>query len=412
VEATYSDICDTGGVPWPGAGNICANPVFVDAAGGDYHLRVGSPCINAGTNAGAPSDDIDGDARPWPPAGAVDIGADEWSGACAISYSPAHPVVDEAIAFDSGVPDPGGVLVSVSWDFGDGATGVGATTTHAYAAPGTYTATATVCDKGGGGCLSCSVAVEVSLLVAIALPEPGWHMISLPLEPVDKSILLDRATGEVDPSAIFYSSSIAGNDPRGRLFRIEAGVGYWAYNPDLFVAQSWYEVGVEPPPGLPDPGPWWQGFWFLVDVPHTVTYTAYGQAASDARFMDISSGPGSWAWIMMGACARVSEPYDPDVTTWPLTSMVTDLTWGASTPPTEPTTWIPTSDCGLPDAWDTGLIGLPLSGYDPGVGYYTVSPSQTLYCGAPTPTDSLTPGEGYWLDVEDLSAWLKVSASP
>jgi len=44
VTATYSDI--QGG--WEGEGNINANPLFVDAENGDYHLRPGSPCIDAG----------------------------------------------------------------------------------------------------------------------------------------------------------------------------------------------------------------------------------------------------------------------------------------------------------------------------------------------------------------------------
>jgi hypothetical protein len=80
LNVDHSDVCTPDQVPWPGDGNICADPQFVDAANGDYHLRFGSPCIDAGQNAGAPTDDIDGDVRPWPPAGTVDMGADEWVG--------------------------------------------------------------------------------------------------------------------------------------------------------------------------------------------------------------------------------------------------------------------------------------------------------------------------------------------
>jgi parallel beta-helix repeat protein len=67
---TYSDIEDG----WPGEGNISADPLFV--GGGDYHLTGMSPCINAGTSAGAPDGDIDGDPRPQQ--GGYDIGADEY----------------------------------------------------------------------------------------------------------------------------------------------------------------------------------------------------------------------------------------------------------------------------------------------------------------------------------------------
>ena len=62
ISVTYSDIRSG----WPGEGNIDADPMFVDANSGDYRLRYGSPCINAGTNnppAGLPETDLDGRVR-------------------------------------------------------------------------------------------------------------------------------------------------------------------------------------------------------------------------------------------------------------------------------------------------------------------------------------------------------------
>jgi hypothetical protein len=56
---TYSDV--QGG--HTGAGNIDADPQFVDAAGGELQLNAGSPCIDAGDSVALPVDstDLDGD---------------------------------------------------------------------------------------------------------------------------------------------------------------------------------------------------------------------------------------------------------------------------------------------------------------------------------------------------------------
>ncbi len=51
----YNDIA--GG--WNGTGNIDADPLFVDAAGGDFSLQGASPCINAG------HPDLNGNGVPW-----------------------------------------------------------------------------------------------------------------------------------------------------------------------------------------------------------------------------------------------------------------------------------------------------------------------------------------------------------
>lgn len=45
--------------------------------------------------------------------------------------------------------DPDGTLTAYAWDFGDGATGTGVTTSHPYAAAGDYTVTLTVTDDDG-----------------------------------------------------------------------------------------------------------------------------------------------------------------------------------------------------------------------------------------------------------------------
>ena len=57
---TYSNIQGGG----TNSGNIDEDPMFVDAASGDYGLMYGSPCIDTGTDSGAPDYDLAGTERP------------------------------------------------------------------------------------------------------------------------------------------------------------------------------------------------------------------------------------------------------------------------------------------------------------------------------------------------------------
>jgi hypothetical protein len=73
TSITYSNVRGS----FPGTGNINTDPLFVDAAGGDYRLQAGSPCIDAGDPATTLTEDIDGNSRP---AGSgYDMGAYEYT---------------------------------------------------------------------------------------------------------------------------------------------------------------------------------------------------------------------------------------------------------------------------------------------------------------------------------------------
>lgn len=59
-------------------------------------------------------------------------------------------LVNEVVSFDgSGSSDPDGSITSYSWNFGDGGSDLGVTTTHSYATAGTYTVTLAVTDNEG-----------------------------------------------------------------------------------------------------------------------------------------------------------------------------------------------------------------------------------------------------------------------
>ena len=68
----------------------------------------------------------------------------------AVSGGPYSGVVGTAVLFNgAGSSDPDGTIVTYSWDFGDGTTGVGVAPSHVYTVAGLYTARLTVTDNSG-----------------------------------------------------------------------------------------------------------------------------------------------------------------------------------------------------------------------------------------------------------------------
>jgi PKD repeat protein len=66
------------------------------------------------------------------------------------TFTPGSPTTGQSVALDgTGSNDPDGSVTGYAWNFGDGATGSGETTSHVYANAGTYTVTLTVTDNDG-----------------------------------------------------------------------------------------------------------------------------------------------------------------------------------------------------------------------------------------------------------------------
>jgi hypothetical protein len=58
------------------SGTVTANPAYLAPASGDFHVSPNSPAIDTGSTQGAPTNDLDGFARPY--GAGFDIGAYEW----------------------------------------------------------------------------------------------------------------------------------------------------------------------------------------------------------------------------------------------------------------------------------------------------------------------------------------------
>jgi uncharacterized repeat protein (TIGR01451 family) len=98
----YNDVWDSSVAHYAGVsgnpGHISCDPLFVNAAAGDYHLSVGSCVIDNGTQVGAPTIDFDGDGRPIDGDGDAtalwDRGADEYQNPVWMTKEVSNAIVD------------------------------------------------------------------------------------------------------------------------------------------------------------------------------------------------------------------------------------------------------------------------------------------------------------------------------
>jgi Ca2+-binding RTX toxin-like protein len=149
---------------------------FVDAQGGDYHLRADSPLIDHGNQPFPGITDFDGNPRyvdgdGSPSNSELDIGAYEFQPhppAVRASAAPGLVQVGHAAAFHAVAsdPDPGDTL-TLAWKFDDGGTAGGANPAHAFGTPGTHRGTVTATDVAG------RKASATAFVVVVAPKPPG-----------------------------------------------------------------------------------------------------------------------------------------------------------------------------------------------------------------------------------------------
>lgn len=116
----------------------------------------------------------------------------------AFTFTPSAPLVGEIVAFD-GTPstDPDSAIVSYAWSFGDGATGIGRTTTHAFAAGGTYSVSLTVTGTDG------FASTAVRSLVVAGPPRASFSF--TPLTPIVGEPVTFDASSSADPDGTIAS---------------------------------------------------------------------------------------------------------------------------------------------------------------------------------------------------------------
>ncbi len=91
-----------------------------------------------------------------------------------ITGSSADAFTGASVTFDATASsDPDGTIVGFLWDFGDGSTGSGSTTSHAYTSVGTYTVRLTITDNSGS---TASTTYPISITA-----NPSSNNVSFPL---------------------------------------------------------------------------------------------------------------------------------------------------------------------------------------------------------------------------------------
>ena len=163
LNSTFNYSCTT---PHPGGiGNIANEPQFVDWGSGDFHLRPGSACIDAGNNTGAAgTTDLDGNPRIVNDV--VDMGAFEsltmsiWANTAAPSVADAGPdsAAELGVKFRSDVP---GTVIGIRFYKADA--NIGIHVGNLWTSNGTLLAAATFSNETDSGWQQALFATPVAI---------------------------------------------------------------------------------------------------------------------------------------------------------------------------------------------------------------------------------------------------------
>lgn len=169
-----------------GAGNMAADPMFVNPEAGDFKLQPASPCRDASPSAPGVTVDLKGNPRPVDGTGdsvvAFDMGCYEAAtfGAgpltCGFSVIPAEGAGSVTASFAAYADGADTAISLYTWNFGDGSPAQSgaslAIVSHSYT-PGFYDVTLTVNNATEETTLIRTDAVRVGASVAYVVPDGG-----------------------------------------------------------------------------------------------------------------------------------------------------------------------------------------------------------------------------------------------
>ena len=132
---------------------------------------------------------------------------------------PAELETGESGSFMVMTNDDATMPVTTTWQWGDGATGSGMTTSHSYSAPGTYTVTAMVMNQGGEDSESCLVeVVEPPTPPALA----GCRATPTTVD-VGETVTIDATATEADEVTIDFGDGTTASSLPARHAYAETG---------------------------------------------------------------------------------------------------------------------------------------------------------------------------------------------